>query len=76
MDLFFSAGHFSPIPLSIDRGLSFLALQSCLGGRAAGFHVQFLSTNHFRFSVYCKVGFHVYCLRRVITSQFDVYFLL
>jgi hypothetical protein len=52
-----------------------LALQSCLGGRAAGFHVQFLSTNHFRFSVSCKqVGFHVYRLRRVITSQFDVYF--
>jgi len=52
-----------------------LALQSCLGGRAAGFHVQFLSTNHFRFSVSCKqVGFHVYRLRRVISSQFDVYF--
>jgi len=52
-----------------------LALQSCLGGRAVGFHVQFLSTNHFRFSVSCKqVGFHVYRLRRVISSQFDVYF--
>jgi len=52
-----------------------LALQSCLGGRTAGFHVQFLSRNHFRFSVSCKqVGFHVYRLRRVITSQFHVYF--
>jgi hypothetical protein len=46
-----------------------------LGGRAAGFHVQFLSTNHFHFSVSCKqVGFHVYRLRRVISSQLDVYF--
>ena len=52
-----------------------LALQACLGGRAAGFHVKFLSTNHFRFSVSCKqVGFNVYRLRRVITSQFYVYF--
>ena len=52
-----------------------LALQSCLGGRASGFHMQFLSTNHFRFSVSCKqVDFHVYRLRRVITSQFDIYF--
>ena len=52
-----------------------LALQSCLGGRASGFHVQFLSTNHFHFSVsYKQVGFHVYRLQRVITSQFDIYF--
>ena len=52
-----------------------LALQSCLGGRALDFHVTFLSNNHFRFSVFSKqVGFHVYRLRRVITSTFDLYF--
>lgn len=52
-----------------------LALQSCLGGRALDFHVTFLSNNHFRFSVFSKqVGFHVYKLRRVITSTFDLYF--
>lgn len=52
-----------------------IALQSCLGGRALDFHVQFLSTNHFRFSVFSKdVGFAIYKLRRVITSMFDVYF--
>lgn len=52
-----------------------LALESCLGGRASEFHVQFLSTNHFRFSVFSKeVGFAIYKLRRVITSTFDVYF--
>lgn len=52
-----------------------IALQSCLGGRASDFHVQFLSTNHFRFSVFSKnVGFEIYKLRRIITSMFDVYF--
>lgn len=52
-----------------------LALQSCLGGRALDFHVKFLSNNHFRFSVFSKeVGFHVYKLRRVISSLFDCYF--
>jgi len=52
-----------------------LALQACLGGPAVGFHVKFLSTDHFRFSVTCKQArFHVYRLRRVITSQFDVNF--
>jgi len=52
-----------------------LALQSCLGGHALDFHVTFLSNNHFRFSVFSKqVGFHVYRLRRVITSTFDLYF--
>ncbi|TVU17546.1 hypothetical protein EJB05_33589, partial [Eragrostis curvula] len=52
-----------------------LALQSCLGGSAAGFHVKFLSDRHFRFSVASKaVGFHVYNLRRFIGSTFDVYF--
>jgi hypothetical protein len=54
-----------------------LALQSCLGGRALDFHVRFLSNNHFRFSVFSKeVGFQIYKLRRVITSQFDIYFYL
>jgi hypothetical protein len=52
-----------------------LALQSCLGGSADKFHVKFLSSNHFRFSVASKhVGFLVYKLRRVISSSFDVYF--
>jgi hypothetical protein len=52
-----------------------LALQSCLGGRAADFHVKFLSNNHFRFSVFSKdVGFQVYKLRCVITDTFDAYF--
>jgi hypothetical protein len=52
-----------------------LALQSCLGGRALDFHMTFLSNNHFRLSVFSKqVGFHVYKLRRVITSTFDLYF--
>ena len=52
-----------------------LALQSCLGGRATDFHVKFLSTNHFRFSFFSKdMGFQVYKLRRVVTSNFDIYF--
>ena len=52
-----------------------LALQSCLGGCAANFHVRFLSNNHFHFSVFSKpVGFQIYKLRRVITSSFDAYF--
>jgi hypothetical protein len=52
-----------------------LALQCCLGLRALDFHVKFLSNNHFRFSVFSKeVGFHIYKLRRVISSSFDCYF--
>ena len=39
------------------------------------FHVTCLSNNHFRFSVFSKqVGLHVYRLRRVITSTYDLYF--
>jgi hypothetical protein len=57
-----------------ESSVSF-ALATCLGGSPAGFHVQFLSERHFRFSVSCKkVGFHVYGLRRFIGSSFDVYF--
>lgn len=52
-----------------------LALQSCLGGHASDFHVKFLSTNHFQFSVFSKyVGIEIYRLRRVTTGSFDVYF--
>lgn len=51
-----------------------LAMQS-LGGRATEFHVKFLSSSHFRISVFSKqVGFHIYKLRRVITANFDCYF--
>lgn len=40
-----------------------LALQSCLGGKAADFHVKFLSNNHFCFFVFSKeVGFFIYKL--------------
>jgi hypothetical protein len=51
------------------------ALASCLGGAPAGFHVQYQSERHFRFSVANKaVGFHVYSLRRFIADHFDAYF--
>lgn len=54
-----------------------LALQSCLGVSAHGFHVNFLSEYHFRILVSCKsVGFHVYSLRRYIGAYFDIYFRL
>ena len=72
---FFLLDTFHHFLFRLMEDLVSLALQSCLGGRAVGFHVQFLSMNHFHFSVSCKqVGFHVYRLRRVISSQFDVYF--
>ena len=52
-----------------------LALQSCLGGSAPGFHVSYQSQNHFRFSVANKnVGMLVYKIRRFIGASFDVYF--
>ncbi|KAJ1283789.1 hypothetical protein BS78_03G153700 [Paspalum vaginatum] len=52
-----------------------LALQSVLGGAAAGFHVHFESDQHFRFSVASKaVGFHICSLKRIIAKHFDVYF--
>lgn len=51
------------------------ALASCLGGAPTGFHVQYLSDRHFRFSVANKqVGFHVYNIRRFIGDCFDAYF--
>jgi hypothetical protein len=52
-------------------------LQSCLGGLAAGFHVQFQSDRHFRFSVSCKaMGFMIYKLKCFIGDCFGVYFFL
>lgn len=52
-----------------------LALQSCIGGRAADFQFKFLSQNHFSFTVSCKsVGFAVYELRRFTGKSFDIYF--
>lgn len=51
------------------------ALASCLGGAPAGFHVEYQSDHHFRFSVANQaVGFHVYSLRRFIGDHFDAYF--
>lgn len=65
--------HHSLVRLS-EESVS-LILKSCLGGDAPFFHVVEVSHNHFWFSVSCKgVGFHIYRLRRVIGSVFDVYF--
>jgi hypothetical protein len=53
------------------------ALASCLGGAPAGFHVEYQSDRHFRFSVPVAnraVGFHVHSLRRFIGDHFDAYF--
>lgn len=62
-------------PIRLTEEYVALALQSCLGGRADGFHVKFFSNNHFCFYVSSKhLGFRVYHLRRVITSMFDIYF--
>lgn len=52
-----------------------LALQCCLGGKAADFQVTFLSHNHFSFTVSRKsVGFEIYELQRFIGRSFDLYF--
>lgn len=53
-----------------------LALHSCFGGQASGFHIKFLSNNHFHSLLppEKQVGFHIYQLRHVIRSTFDVYF--
>jgi hypothetical protein len=75
LDRFFLLATFRRFLFRLTEESVALALQSCLGGCADKFHVKFLSTNHFRFSVASKhVGFLVYNLRRVISSSFDVYF--
>ncbi|TVT99435.1 hypothetical protein EJB05_55207, partial [Eragrostis curvula] len=72
---FFLLATFRRFTFRLTEDSVSLALQSCLGGFAAGFHVKFLSDRHFRFSVASKaVGFHVYDLKRFIGSTFDVYF--
>ncbi|TVU06152.1 hypothetical protein EJB05_49350, partial [Eragrostis curvula] len=72
---FFLLATFRRFTFRLTEDSVSLALQSCLGGSAPGFHVKFLSDRHFRFSVASKsVGFHVYNLRRFIGKTFDVYF--
>jgi hypothetical protein len=52
-----------------------LALHVALRGLSAGFHMKFLTDQHFHFSVALRhVGFAVCDLNRITTEYFDVYF--
>jgi hypothetical protein len=74
---FFLLAVFRCLTVRLSEDIVAWMLQLCLGGSAAGFHVQFQSDRHFRFSVSCKVvGFMIYNLKCFIGDCFDVYFFL